>query len=237
VKRNDNSLTKHGIFDAHAPTHMDLQQMSQYKYHIDIGGGGGTSWKGTLTKLSLPGLLFHQETPTMDWFYPQMIPWEHYVPIQWDLSDLASMYQWAEAHPEDAKRISRSGTELAYRIMGDEYLKLLYQHLFVDTLGQLVHAYDAGISATTKSKTTTTTTKNYNNMDHGDHKHVTIEKHANDDGEIETLDSLLQYYQSQGFVTYEVSKCIHGDRCWTYIDHDPNVRKEEPLPFLGTELA
>ena len=29
--------------------------LSRFKYHIDIGGGGGTSWSGVLEKLSLPG--------------------------------------------------------------------------------------------------------------------------------------------------------------------------------------
>ena len=29
--------------------------LSRFKYHIDIGGGGGTSWSGVLEKLLLPG--------------------------------------------------------------------------------------------------------------------------------------------------------------------------------------
>jgi hypothetical protein len=34
--------------------HMDYKQMSQYKYQIDLGGGGGTSWRGTISKLGMP---------------------------------------------------------------------------------------------------------------------------------------------------------------------------------------
>jgi hypothetical protein len=34
--------------------HMDYEPMSQYKYQIDLGGGGGTSWRGTLSKLGMP---------------------------------------------------------------------------------------------------------------------------------------------------------------------------------------
>jgi hypothetical protein len=44
---------------------MDLETLGTYKYHIDLGGGGGTTWSGTLEKLGLPGLLFHHITPTM----------------------------------------------------------------------------------------------------------------------------------------------------------------------------
>ena len=38
---------------------MSLEELAQYKYHIDLGGGGGTTWSGTIEKLALPGLLFH----------------------------------------------------------------------------------------------------------------------------------------------------------------------------------
>jgi hypothetical protein len=41
---------------------MDADVMSNYKYQIDYGGGGGTTWEGTLTKLLMPGVLFHHES-------------------------------------------------------------------------------------------------------------------------------------------------------------------------------
>ena len=36
--------------------------MSKYKYQIDLGGGGGTTWEGTVSKLRMPGVLFHHES-------------------------------------------------------------------------------------------------------------------------------------------------------------------------------
>ena len=35
--------------------YMSSDILSPYKYHIDIGGGGGTTWSGTIEKLSFPG--------------------------------------------------------------------------------------------------------------------------------------------------------------------------------------
>jgi hypothetical protein len=32
----------------------DLNEMSKYKYQIDLGGWGGTSWRGTISKLGMP---------------------------------------------------------------------------------------------------------------------------------------------------------------------------------------
>jgi hypothetical protein len=40
---------------------IEPEDMSYYKYQIDYGGGGGTTWEGTLTKLMMPGVLMHHE--------------------------------------------------------------------------------------------------------------------------------------------------------------------------------
>jgi hypothetical protein len=45
---------------------MSPHTMAKYKYQIDLGGGGGTSWEGTLTKLQMPGVLFHHESKLSD---------------------------------------------------------------------------------------------------------------------------------------------------------------------------
>ena len=62
--------------------YMPLEELGLYKYHIDIGGGGGTTWEGLRTKLPLPGLLFHHVTPTKDYLHDKLKPWEHYVPSE-----------------------------------------------------------------------------------------------------------------------------------------------------------
>ena len=46
---------------------MNLEELAHYKYQIDIGGGGGTTWTGTIQKMAMPGLLFHHITPTKDY--------------------------------------------------------------------------------------------------------------------------------------------------------------------------
>jgi hypothetical protein len=49
------------------------------EYHINLGGGGGTKWTGTIGKLALPGGLFHHITPK-------------YMLIATDLSNLQERY-------------------------------------------------------------------------------------------------------------------------------------------------
>jgi hypothetical protein len=120
---------------------MTMDEMAlKYKYYIDFGGAGGTSWTGTLTKLAMPGLLFHHETPTMDWFYDYLLPWYHYVPIRTDLSDLRQKYDWAESHPKEARAIAEHATQLAHTLLSNRTLKYEYERLQRHVQG-IIHAY------------------------------------------------------------------------------------------------
>ena len=121
---------------------MSVDEMSRFKYQIDFGGAGGTSWTGTLTKLSMPGLLLHHETPTMDWFYDELRPWHHYVPVRTDLSDLEDRFEWAEAHPEKAKQIAIQGSNFSTWFFSNEKMRHEYEQMS-ETLGKVVDAYDS----------------------------------------------------------------------------------------------
>jgi folate-dependent tRNA-U54 methylase TrmFO/GidA len=103
--------------------------------------GGGTTWQGTLTKLRMPGVLFHHKTATMDWFYDLMKPWVHYIPIDTDVGNLRERYDWAEANPDKVKTIAEESTKLAEYLLSAEYVGKVYKELFVDYLGEVVKAY------------------------------------------------------------------------------------------------
>lgn len=122
---------------------MTPSEMAAYRYQIDIGGAGGTSWTGTLEKLAMPGLLLHHETPAMDWFYSELIPWKHYVPIRTDLTDLKDKYDWAERNAQRAQEIARAGTSFARSFFSSRNLEGQYKRFFDRTnLIGLVDAYD-----------------------------------------------------------------------------------------------
>jgi hypothetical protein len=119
-------------------------EMSRYRYQIDYGGGGGTSWDGTIHKLLMPGVLFHHETNTKDFFYDEMKPYVHFIPVKQDLSDLREKFEWAVAHPEEAETIAKQATEFASGLFKSRYLRKLYDDLYINYLGQVVDAYDPG---------------------------------------------------------------------------------------------
>lgn len=120
---------------------MGIEEVAKYKYHIDLGGTGGTTGGGTLEKLSLPGVLFHHETPTYDFIHLWMKPWIHYVPVQSDLSDLKEKFDWAKSNPDEARKISAAATALARRLGTPEGFQDLYREIFEDPLRRVVDAY------------------------------------------------------------------------------------------------
>ena len=119
---------------------MTINELSQYKYQVDFGGAGGTTWTGTLTKLSMPGLLLHHETPTMDWFFDELKPWYHYVPVRTDLSDLKDRFEWAEANPEQAQQIAQRGSNFSTYFFSNEKMRYEYEQL-CEKLGKVVDSY------------------------------------------------------------------------------------------------
>lgn len=120
---------------------MPPSDLAKFKYHIDLGGGGGTTWSGTVEKLAMPGLLFHHVTPTKDYIHDRLVEWKHYVPVSADLKDLKNKFEWAESHPREAKRISDAGTEFMRDLGKPEGFGRMFQEEFVDPLRQVIEAY------------------------------------------------------------------------------------------------
>lgn len=123
------------------PTYMSLEDTAAFRYQVDLGGAGGTTWTGTVEKLNMPGVLFHHETPAMDWFYPMLVPWKHHIPIRTDLGDLQAKYEWAEAHLDQAQNISIAASAFVRDFFSRAELERQYQRYFRDYLGRVVSAY------------------------------------------------------------------------------------------------
>ena len=133
---------KFGV-DAETPT--SGEELARFKYQLDLGGWGGTSWTGTLHKLSMPGVLFHHETSMKDSYFDDLIPWRHYIPIKEDLSDLRAKYQWARAHDDVCRQISLEAKRWLARFVSD---RGLLRHNYVKLAVPLERALDpTGVGA------------------------------------------------------------------------------------------
>ena len=123
---------------------MTLEELAKYKYHIDLGGGGGTTWTGTLQKLFMPGLLFHHVTPTKDYIHDLIQPWVHYVPVRSDLEDLLDKLEWAESHPDEARQISDNATKFVRELGTLDGFAQLFESNMVKPLEEVIEAYTPG---------------------------------------------------------------------------------------------
>lgn len=138
-----------------ADGYIDANEFATFKYHVDFGGGGATTWSGSHSKLALPGLLFHHETPTYDYFHEDLIPFVHYIPVSTELSDLREKYEWAEAHPNEARAISEAGTAFIKYMTTMEYWKRSFDRFFVKRLNSVIEAYRPGETFKDESEFTT----------------------------------------------------------------------------------
>lgn len=86
-------------------------EFARYRYLIDIDGNTN-SW-GLLAKLAMGSCILKVQSPYRQWYYGDLRPWEHYIPIQADLRDLQEKVLWCREHDDDARHIAEAGTRFA----------------------------------------------------------------------------------------------------------------------------
>ncbi|KAJ7212235.1 glycosyl transferase family 90-domain-containing protein [Mycena pura] len=92
------------------------REMLKYKYLFDVDGN---TFSGRFLGLLRSGSLVFKSTVFEEYFNNWILPYEHYVPVKPDLSDLVQKIEWAIAHEEEARRIQETGKLFAERVMTD----------------------------------------------------------------------------------------------------------------------
>jgi hypothetical protein len=84
------------------------------KYALDIDGNTNT-WSNFLARLHLGCCVLKVESPLgyRQWYYDRLSPWEHFVPVKSDLSDLIEKIDWARSNDVRAKEIATAGQAFA----------------------------------------------------------------------------------------------------------------------------
>jgi hypothetical protein len=54
-----------------------------------------------------------------EYFNDWLRPFEHYIPVLPDLSDLLEQLEWAMSHDDEARLIQERGREISQRLMTD----------------------------------------------------------------------------------------------------------------------
>jgi hypothetical protein len=55
------------------------------------------------------------------WFSRYLIPFVHYIPIKYDLSDLQDKIMWVMQHDQEAENIAKNALEFARNIFSPEF--------------------------------------------------------------------------------------------------------------------
>jgi Glycosyl transferase family 90 len=84
------------------------------KYAIDIDGWTNT-WSNFLIRLHFGCCVLKIESPTAhrQWYYDRIRPWEHFVPVKADMSDLAEKIDWVRSNDREAEEIAQRGQAFA----------------------------------------------------------------------------------------------------------------------------
>ncbi len=82
---------------------LPSHDFSRFKYHIHVDGNTA-SW-GLSRKLHIGALLLWQRSPVTfrEYYYELLRPWEHYVPLEPDLSNLLQVRDWLATPPGQAE--------------------------------------------------------------------------------------------------------------------------------------
>ncbi len=115
------------IINEKIKNYLPLEELTKYKYLIDIGGNG---WSGRLKWLlytKRPLLLV--DRIYIEYFYNDLIPYFHYIPVNMDLSNLMEQVKWIIDNPEKANNIALNAFKFASDNFTEE--KLLERVYFV----------------------------------------------------------------------------------------------------------
>jgi hypothetical protein len=84
--------------------YFSIHNLTKYKYLIDIGGNGYSGRLKYLMFSKRPILIVDRRY--VEYFFEELIPFEHFIPVKQDLSNLIEMANWLHEHQTEAEKIA-----------------------------------------------------------------------------------------------------------------------------------
>lgn len=83
------------------------------KYAIDIDGWTN-AWSNLIVRMHFGCCVLKVASADgyRQWWYDRLVPWEHYVPVAADMSDVRERIDWVRSHDQQAAAIARAGQAL-----------------------------------------------------------------------------------------------------------------------------
>jgi len=90
---------------------LPIHKLPKYKYLIDIGGNGCSGRLKFLLFMRRPLLIVDRNY--IEYFYKDLIPYTHYIPVKMDLSDLLEQVNWMRNNYEKSLEIANNAYDFA----------------------------------------------------------------------------------------------------------------------------
>ena len=124
IKKNNYS------FDEGNPKFMSLLDLKKYKYILDLPGHSYST--KIFWKLFMKRPIFYIANSQPSNWELKLQPWEHYIPVKKDLSDLIENYCWAEKNAEKCGSIMNNGYKFALENLTERKIREKFRKLVCD---------------------------------------------------------------------------------------------------------
>ncbi|MBS0648436.1 MAG: hypothetical protein JSS10_04325 [Verrucomicrobia bacterium] len=107
---------------------VSTKHFPRYRYLMDIDGNCAATPRFPLL-LHSNSVILKSITDSIQWFYPKIKPYVHFIPVKEDLSDLLSQLEWAKNHHHECQIISQNARQLAEEVLSHEAIFLYLYRL------------------------------------------------------------------------------------------------------------
>ena len=108
--------------------YVDHEKQVKYKYIIYIEGNSAAYRLASI--LSRNSLILKVESKYKLWFEHLLIPYEHYVPVKADLSDLADVIKWCKLNDSMCEDIVKNANKFCEKHFSKDYIFDYMQNIF-----------------------------------------------------------------------------------------------------------
>lgn len=118
------TLGKPAAKDVHLVDHC------KYKYLFNFRGVAASF---RFKHLFLCGsLVFHVGNEWLEFFYPQLKPWVHYIPVKTDLSNVQELLQFVKANDDIAQEIAERGSQFILNHLQMDDITCYWENLLTE---------------------------------------------------------------------------------------------------------
>lgn len=110
--------------------HLSPKEQSSYKYIINVDGHVN-AFRLSL-ELSMGSVILLVDSPWKIWYRDMLIPYEHYIPIRADLSNLIEQIKWCRNNDDKCKQITKNALDFFNKYLQKKAILDFMQKTLID---------------------------------------------------------------------------------------------------------